>query len=106
MKPIIVIRVILCRQGGGKLADAEVLFKDGPLDGLRLVGFSIWGKRKTEKVEPTVTFPKRSYQTRGKEKRDYMMLRPQVGRGPEATCTITNMILEAYEAQRQQGQRA
>jgi len=26
----------------GKLADAEIHFADGPLDGLKLIGFGIW----------------------------------------------------------------
>jgi len=26
----------------GKLADAEVHFTDGPLEGLKLIGFSVW----------------------------------------------------------------
>ena len=29
----------------GKLADAELHFTDGPLEGLKLIGFSIWEKR-------------------------------------------------------------
>ena len=29
----------------GKVAEAELHFTDGPLDGLRLVGFSIWERR-------------------------------------------------------------
>lgn len=29
----------------GKLADAELHFTEGPLDGLKLIGFSIWERR-------------------------------------------------------------
>ena len=29
----------------GKLADAELHFTDGPLEGLKLIGFSIWERR-------------------------------------------------------------
>ena len=29
----------------GKLADAELHFGDGPLAGLKLIGFSIWERR-------------------------------------------------------------
>ena len=29
----------------GKLADAEVHFTDGPLEGLRLIGFAVWESR-------------------------------------------------------------
>jgi hypothetical protein len=30
----------------GKLADAEIHFHDGPLAGLKLMGFSLWARRK------------------------------------------------------------
>ena len=29
----------------GKLADAELHFSGGPLDGLKLIGFSVWERR-------------------------------------------------------------
>ena len=29
----------------GKLADAELHFTDGPLEGLKLIGFAIWERR-------------------------------------------------------------
>ena len=29
----------------GKLADAELQFTDGPLEGLKLIGFSVWETR-------------------------------------------------------------
>ena len=29
----------------GKLADAELHFTDGPLEGLKLIGFGIWERR-------------------------------------------------------------
>lgn len=60
----------------GKLADAELFFPDGPLAGLKLVGFAVWapshkgGRR-------TVTFPARSY-TVGGERRSFSLLRPIV----------------------------
>ena len=31
----------------GKLADAELHFNDGALEGLKLIGFSIWERRGT-----------------------------------------------------------
>ncbi|PYR16586.1 MAG: hypothetical protein DMF98_28005 [Acidobacteria bacterium] len=47
----------------GKLADAELHFSDGPLEGLKLIGFSIWERR----VGPgrNVTFPARQYSVNG-----------------------------------------
>jgi len=38
----------------GKLADAELHFNGGPLDGLRLVGFSVWERKNGDR---SVTFP-------------------------------------------------
>src|SRR5262249_16237689 len=42
----------------GKLADAELHFTGGPLDGLKLVGFGIWERRNGGR---NVTFPARQY---------------------------------------------
>jgi len=56
----------------GKLADAELHFSGGPLDGLRLVGLAIW-ERKTG--GRSVTFPARQYSVNG-ERRSYALLRP------------------------------
>src|SRR5215211_3347343 len=41
----------------GKLADAELHFADGPLDGLKLIGFAIWERRSGS--GRNVTFPAR-----------------------------------------------
>ena len=43
----------------GKLADAELHFSEGPLEGLKLIGFSIWERRGGN--GRNVTFPARSY---------------------------------------------
>jgi hypothetical protein len=84
-----------------KLADAEIHFTAGPLQGLRLCGFTIYGKWEQKKLTATnVTFPKRTYQTRQKETRDYMLLRPQPGVPAERVNEIATMILAAYEAQK------
>jgi hypothetical protein len=42
----------------GKLADAELHFGDGPLEGLKLIGFSIWDRRGGN--GRNVTFPRAS----------------------------------------------
>jgi hypothetical protein len=41
------VKIIVNDEGNpaGKLADAELHFTDGPLAGLRLIGFSIWERR-------------------------------------------------------------
>jgi len=45
----------------GKLADVEILFEEGLLAGLKLVGCSIWRSKKGE--APTVLVPSRTYAT-------------------------------------------
>src|SRR5262247_3732607 len=59
----------------GKLADAELHFSDGPLEGLKLIGFSIWERRVGN--GRNVTFPARSYSVNG-ERRSFALLRPIV----------------------------
>ena len=59
----------------GKLADAELHFTDGPLEGLKLIGFSIWERRGG--TGRNVTFPARQYTVNG-ERRSFALLRPIV----------------------------
>jgi len=75
----------------GKLADAEVHFIQGPLEGLKLVGFAVW-ERKTG-TGRNVTFPARQYSVGG-ERRSFALLRP-IG---DATSQnrIRDLILQAY----------
>jgi hypothetical protein len=75
----------------GKLADAELHFTDGPLDGLKLIGFSIWERRGGG--GPNVTFPARSYAVNG-ERRSFALLRPIAD--VHAQERIRTLILEAY----------
>jgi hypothetical protein len=56
----------------GKLADAELHFTDGELDGLKLIGFSIWERRTGG--GRNVTFPARQYAVNG-EPRSFALLR-------------------------------
>jgi len=58
----------------GKLADAEMLFSGGPLDGMKLVGFMIWERKGGARQ---VTFPSRQYSVQG-ERRSFSLLRPVV----------------------------
>jgi hypothetical protein len=76
----------------GKLADAELHFMDGPLEGLKLIGFSIWERRGGN--GRNVTFPARQYSVNG-EKRTFALLRPIV----DATSQerIRGLILEAFQ---------
>lgn len=75
----------------GKLADAELHFSGGPLDGLRLVGFSVW-ERKTG--GRNVTFPARQYSLNG-ERRSWALLRPVSDAA--AQTPLRDLILEAYK---------
>ena len=75
----------------GKLADAELHFSGGPLDGLRLVGFSVW-ERKTG--GRNVTFPARQYSLNG-ERRSWAILRPITD--TTAQNPLRELILEAYK---------
>jgi hypothetical protein len=75
----------------GKLADAELHFSDGPLEGLKLIGFAVW-ERKTGSGR-NVTFPARTYSVNG-ERRSFSLLRPLVD--STAQNKIRDLILEAY----------
>jgi hypothetical protein len=75
----------------GKLAEAELHFSQGPLDGLKLVGFAVW-ERKTGNGR-NVTFPARSYSVNG-ERRSFSLLRPIVD--TTAQDRIRDLILQAY----------
>lgn len=75
----------------GKLAEAELHFTDGPLEGLKLIGFSVW-EWKTG-LGRNVTFPSRQYSVNG-ERRSFALLRPLVD--ITAQKRIRDLILEAY----------
>jgi len=75
----------------GKLADAELHFTEGPLDGLKLIGFGIW-ERKRGAVR-NVTFPARQYSVNG-ERRSFALLRPVVDAAAQDCMCV--FILDAY----------
>ena len=75
----------------GKLADAELHFSDGPLDGLKLIGFAIWERRGGS--GRNVTFPARQYSVNG-ERRSFALLRPLVD--TTAQHALRDRILKAY----------
>lgn len=78
----------------GKLADAELHFTDGPLAGLRLIGFGIWERRSGG--GRNVTFPARQFSVNG-ERRSFALLRPV--EDMEAQNRIRELILEAHAEQ-------
>ena len=75
----------------GKLADAELHFSDGDLDGLKLIGFSVWERRTGN--GRNVTFPARQYAVNG-ERRSFALLRP-IG-DMNAQERIRDLVLQAY----------
>src|SRR5476649_1970706 len=81
----------------GKLADAELRFTEGPLEGLKLIGFSIWERRGG--LGRNVTFPARQYSING-ERRSFALLRPIVD--TTAQERVRTLILDAYAAYEQQ----
>ena len=78
----------------GKLADAELHFTDGPLAGLKLIGFGIWERRGGN--GRNVTFPARQYSVNG-ERRSFALLRPILD--AQAQEPLRQAILEAYALQ-------
>jgi hypothetical protein len=77
----------------GKLADAELHFTDGPLEGLKLIGFAIWERRGGGGAR-NVTFPARQYSVNG-ERRSFALLRPVVD--TTAQNRIRDLVLEAFQ---------
>ena len=81
----------------GKLADAELHFTAGPLEGLKMIGFGIWEARSG--ARRNVTFPARQYAVNG-ERRSFALLRPIVDTAAQER--IRELVLEAYAAYEQQ----
>ena len=75
----------------GKLADAELHFSEGPLEGLKLIGFAIWERRTG--TGRNVTFPARQYSVNG-ERRSFALLRPMAD--TTAQNRVRDLVLQAY----------
>lgn len=75
----------------GKLADAELHFNEGSLDGLKLIGFAVWERRNGS--GRNVTFPARQYSVNG-ERRSFSLLRPVTDGASQDRLRDT--ILQAY----------
>lgn len=75
----------------GKLADAELHFSDGVLDGLKLIGFSVWERRTGNRRN--VTFPARQYSVNG-ERRSFALLRPLAD--TSAQERVRDLVPQAY----------
>lgn len=81
----------------GKLADAELHFSGGALDGLKLVGFEVWERKDGGW---NVTFPARHYSING-ERRSFAFLRPVDD--PATQERLRDLILAAYHSYRAAG---
>lgn len=90
-----VIKIVPNDKGNppGKLAEAELHFTSGPLEGLKLIGFAVW-ERKSGNGR-NVTFPARQYSVNG-ERRSFALLRPIVD--STGQDRIRDLVLEAYTA--------
>lgn len=75
----------------GKLAEAELHFNNGPLEGLKLIGFAVWERRGGS--GRSVTFPARSYVVNG-DRRSFALLRPIVDAAAQERVRV--LVLEAY----------
>ena len=75
----------------GKLADAELHFSEGTLEGLKLIGFGVWERKNGN--GRNVTFPARQYSVNG-ERRSFALLRPVVDAA--AQDRVREYILQAY----------
>jgi len=95
----IVVKITPNEKGNppGKLADAELHFIDGELDGLKLVGFGIWERRGGD--GRNVTFPARQYAVNG-ERRSFALLRPIADTG--AQNRVRDLVLQAYAEHEQE----
>jgi hypothetical protein len=76
----------------GKLADAELHFTDGVLDGLKLIGFAVWERRGGG--GRNVTFPARQYAVNG-ERRSFSLLRAISD--TSAQNRVRDLVLVAYD---------
>jgi len=89
----VTIKIIRNDKGNppGKLADAELHFESGPLEGLKLIGFSVWERRTGN--GRNVTFPARQYSVNG-ERRSFALLRPLTDASSQDK--VRDLILQAY----------
>ena len=88
-----VIKIVPNEKGNppGKLAEAELHFSDGVLNGLKLIGFAVWERRTGS--GRNVTFPARQYSVNG-ERRSFALLRPIAD--VTAQERVRDLILQAY----------
>ena len=76
-----------------KLADAELHFTEGVLEGLKLVGFAVWERRSGS--GRNVTFPSRQYTVSG-DRRSFALLRPVADAASQER--VRDLVLQASAA--------
>ena len=76
----------------GKLADAELHFTSGVLEGLKLVGFAVWQRR--DGPGRSVSFPARQFIVHG-DKRNFALLRAV--HDLSAQQPVRDLVLQAYD---------
>ncbi len=88
-----VIKIMPIEKGApnGKLADAELHFTEGEMEGMRLLGFAVWNQRNGP--GRNVTFPARTYSVNG-ERRSFSLLRPV--NEQQSHNRIRELVLQAY----------
>jgi hypothetical protein len=91
------VQFIYRENGPEKLVcDAEIVFDDGILEGMKLVGFSLW---QGAEGQTFVTFPSRAFGA-GSDRKYFDFLRSLEASSGEAK-RVKAWILEQYEASRQ-----
>ena len=88
-----VVKILPHEKGSptGKLADAEVHFTDGAMEGMKLLGFAVWERR--QGPGRNVTFPARTYSVNG-ERRSFALLRPVTDNN--SPSRVRDLVLQAY----------
>ena len=88
-----VVKIVPNEKGNppAKLADAELHFTEGVLDGLKLIGFAVWQQRTG--AGRNVTFPARQYSVNG-ERRSFALLRPVAD--TSAQERVRDLVLQAF----------
>ena len=84
-----------------KLADAELHFTEGVLEGLKLVGFAVWERRSGS--GRNVTFPSRQYTVSG-DRRSFALLRPVADAASQER--VRDLVLQAYAEYEESATRA
>lgn len=89
------MRVVFCERENGPerlVTEAEVVFEEGPLSGMKLVGFSLW---RSPEGELYVTFPSRAFGA-GAERRFFDYLRSTEGQAADAK-RVKAWIVACYQ---------